>query len=63
MTAAAVPPTTALRHMKSLCAAGRVTHNTDPHDGRRSCVCMGSEAFNRLDEFLQKSVTNMSRWG
>jgi DNA-binding MarR family transcriptional regulator len=61
--AAVVPPTTALRHMNALLAAGHVNRSPDPNDGRRCFVRLGREAFGRLDEFLRNSVTSASRQG
>lgn len=49
--AAAVPPTTALRHIKTLTDKGLVERQADPHDGRRVFIALA-----------QTSTDAMVRW-
>lgn len=46
--AAAVPPTTALRWIKTLTDQGLVDRSADPHDGRRIFIALADDAANAL---------------
>ncbi len=46
--AAAVPPTTALRHLKAMADAGLVVRRSDPDDGRRTYIDLSEDAFARM---------------
>lgn len=53
--AAAVPPTTALRWIKTLCDDGIFVRTTDPADSRRVYIELGEETAKRLEAYF-KSV-------
>lgn len=53
--AAAVPPTTALRWIKSLCDEGLFVRIADPEDGRRVFIELSGETAARMEAYL-KSV-------
>jgi hypothetical protein len=53
--AAAVPPTTALRWIKSLCDQGLFVRVADPEDGRRVFIELSAETAARMEAYL-KSV-------
>ncbi|HEX8625271.1 MAG TPA: MarR family winged helix-turn-helix transcriptional regulator [Allosphingosinicella sp.] len=53
--AAAVPPTTALRWIKSLCDEGLFVRVADPEDGRRVFIELSSDTAARMEAYL-KSV-------
>ena len=53
--AAAVPPTTALRWIKSLCDQGLFVRIADPEDGRRVFIELSAETAARMEAYL-KSV-------
>ncbi len=46
--AAAVPPTTALRHIKTLTDKGLVERQADPHDGRRVFIALAQGAADAM---------------
>lgn len=46
--AAAVPATTALRHLKAMADAGLVVRRPDPEDGRRINIDLSDDAFARM---------------
>ena len=48
--AAAVPPTTALRWIRSLTDDGVLVRHADPHDGRRIFVTLSEDAARRMDD-------------
>lgn len=54
--AAAVPPTTALRWLKSLVDAGVLLRVEDPADGRRVYVTLDSEIAARLGDWVAASL-------
>lgn len=49
---AAVPPTTALRWIKTLEKKGMIRRTADPFDGRRVFVALTPESVHTLDEFF-----------
>jgi hypothetical protein len=51
--AAAVPPTTALRWIKTLCEHGLFVRSADPQDGRRVYIGLSDEAAARMEAYLQ----------
>nr|WP_087574533.1 hypothetical protein [Sphingomonas sp. CDS-1] len=50
--ASAVPPTTALRHLKVMESHGMITRYADPQDSRRVFVEMSPECHARMDQLL-----------
>src|SRR3546814_10360761 len=57
--AAAVPPTTALRWIKTLCEHGLFVRSADPQDGRRVFIELTDEAAASLEAYL-KAVQRLS---
>jgi hypothetical protein len=57
--AAAVPPTTALRWIKTLCDQGLFVRVADPEDGRRVFIELSDKAAAALDAYL-RAVQRMS---
>jgi hypothetical protein len=53
--AAAVPPTTALRWIKSLCDEGLFVRVADPEDGRRVFIELSNETAARMEAFLKSA--------
>lgn len=53
--AAAVPPTTALRHIKTLTDKGLVERQADPHDGRRVFIALAQEAADAMTRWFGAS--------
>jgi len=53
--AAAVPPTTALRWIKSLCDQGLFVRIADPEDGRRVFIELSAEAAARMEAYLKSA--------
>jgi hypothetical protein len=53
--AAAVPPTTALRWIKSLCDQGLFVRVADPEDGRRVFIELSSETATRMEAYLRSA--------
>ncbi len=53
--AAAVPPTTALRWIKSLCDEGLFVRVADPEDGRRVFIELSAETAARMEAFLKSA--------
>jgi hypothetical protein len=53
--AAAVPPTTALRWIKSLCDQGLFVRVADPEDGRRVFIELSSETAQRMEAYLKSA--------
>lgn len=51
--AAAVPPTTALRWIKTLCEHGMFVRSADPQDGRRVFIALADEAAAGLEAYLK----------
>ncbi|MGH6924028.1 MAG: winged helix DNA-binding protein, partial [Propylenella sp.] len=51
--AAAVPPTTALRWIKTLCEHGLFVRSADPQDGRRVFIELTDEAAASLEAYLK----------
>ncbi len=51
--AAAVPPTTALRWIKSLCDQGLFVRVADPEDGRRVFIELSTETAARMEAYLR----------
>jgi hypothetical protein len=51
-TAAAVPPTTALRWITVLCSQGLIVRTPDAVDARRIFVTMTDDAFDRLSAYF-----------
>src|SRR3546814_5311545 len=58
--AAAVPPTTALRWIKTLCEHGLFVRSADPQDGRRVFIELTDEAAASLEAYL-KAVQRLDR--
>jgi DNA-binding MarR family transcriptional regulator len=56
--AAAVPPTTALRWIKSLCDQGLFVRVADPEDGRRVFIELSAETATMMEAYL-KAVQRM----
>lgn len=54
--AAAVPPSTALRHLKAMAEAGMVVRRPDPHDGRRIFIELSEDAFSRMRAWVAGSA-------
>jgi DNA-binding transcriptional ArsR family regulator len=50
--AAAVPPTTALRWIRTLTDKGLVERQADPHDGRRVFIALAQEAADALTRWF-----------
>ena len=50
--AAAVPPTTALRWIKTMCENGMFVRVADPHDGRRVFIALSDEAAAGMTAYL-----------
>jgi hypothetical protein len=50
--AAAVPPTTALRWIKTLCEQGLFVRSADPRDGRRVFIALSDKAAAGLGAYL-----------
>jgi Winged helix DNA-binding domain len=53
--AAAVPPTTALRWIKSLCDQGLFVRVADPEDGRRVFIELSNETAARMEAYLRSA--------
>ncbi len=53
--AAAVPPTTALRWIKSLCDQGLFVRIADPEDGRRVFIELSGDAAARMEAYLRSA--------
>jgi DNA-binding transcriptional ArsR family regulator len=53
--AAAVPPTTALRWIRTLTDQGLVIRQADPHDGRRIFIALSDEAAGGLSQWFAAS--------
>jgi hypothetical protein len=53
--AAAVPPTTALRWIKSLCDQGLFVRVADPEDGRRVFIELSSDTAARMEAYLKSA--------
>lgn len=53
--AAAVPPTTALRWIKSLCDQGLFVRVADPEDGRRVFIELSGETASRMEAYLRSA--------
>ncbi|HEX8239039.1 MAG TPA: MarR family winged helix-turn-helix transcriptional regulator [Allosphingosinicella sp.] len=53
--AAAVPPTTALRWIKSLCDEGLFVRIADPEDGRRVFIELSAETAARMEAYLRSA--------
>jgi DNA-binding MarR family transcriptional regulator len=53
--AAAVPPTTALRWIKSLCDQGLFVRIADPEDGRRVFIELSGETAARMEAYLRSA--------
>jgi len=53
--AAAVPPTTALRWIKSLCDQGLFVRVADPEDGRRVFIELSGETAARMEAYLRSA--------
>ncbi|HYJ83666.1 MAG TPA: MarR family winged helix-turn-helix transcriptional regulator [Allosphingosinicella sp.] len=53
--AAAVPPTTALRWIKSLCDEGLFVRVADPEDGRRVFIELSTDAAARMEAYLRSA--------
>ena len=53
--AAAVPPTTALRWIKSLCDQGLFVRVADPEDGRRVFIELSTETATRMEAYLRSA--------
>jgi Winged helix DNA-binding domain len=53
--AAAVPPTTALRWIKSLCDQGLFVRIADPEDGRRVFIELSGETAARMETYLKSA--------
>ena len=53
--AAAVPTTTALRWIRSLCDAGMFVRQTDPSDARRAFIALSDAAATSMAEYLAAS--------
>jgi DNA-binding transcriptional ArsR family regulator len=53
--AAAVPPTTALRWIRTLTDKGLVERQADPHDGRRVFIALAQEAADALTRWFGAS--------
>jgi hypothetical protein len=53
--AAAVPPTTALRWIKSLCDQGLFVRVADPEDGRRVFIELSGETAARMEAYLKSA--------
>lgn len=53
--AAAVPPTTALRHIRTLTDRGLVERRADPHDGRRVFIALTEETADALTRWFAAS--------
>jgi DNA-binding MarR family transcriptional regulator len=53
--AAAVPPTTALRWIKSLCDLGLFVRIADPEDGRRVFIELSGETAARMEAYLRSA--------
>lgn len=54
--AAAVPPTTALRWIRTLTDAGLLVREPDPHDGRRVHVALSDAAAEAMRAYLEQAV-------
>jgi DNA-binding MarR family transcriptional regulator len=59
--AAAVPPTTALRWIKSMTTRGLLVRQADPKDGRRIFVALSPAAKARMLAFLRAAMASGSR--
>jgi hypothetical protein len=59
--AAAVPATTALRHLAKLIELGAVIRAPDPSDARRVFVSLAAETEARLLEYLNAEAARVSR--
>lgn len=53
--AASVPPTTALRWIKSLCDQGLFVRVADPEDGRRVFIELSGETAARMEAYLKSA--------
>ena len=51
--AAAVPPTTALRWIRTLCEQGLFVRSADPQDGRRVFIALSDQAADGLQAYLK----------
>lgn len=51
---AAVPPTTALRWIRSLEQRGLIQRRADPHDGRRVFVSLSPDALQRMEHLMNR---------
>lgn len=57
---ARVPPTTALRHIKTLCDHGWLIRAPDQHDRRRFWLHLSPWACKRLDDYLARAAQGLT---
>lgn len=57
---ARVPPSTALRHIKTLCDHGWLIRAPDQHDGRRYWLHLSPWACKRLDDYLARAAQGLT---
>jgi hypothetical protein len=54
--ASRVPPTTALRHVNTLCDAGRIERDRDENDARRCWLRLAPQVRDEIDQYLEATI-------